>query len=114
MRKVKVTALISSFGAFVRRLIHWTGDRLKDLFYATGNENLELGRVGTGVGTALIVFAMYWNAVHLGKEIDLSGLLNGLAAFSAATGIGILAKDWARGKFKETAAKIQEKKDDSA
>lgn len=77
-------------------LIRWFGERLKDLFYATGNTNLELGRTVTGILTSLIVFSVWWNAVKLGQAIQLGELLTGLAAFITAAGLGIAAKDWVR------------------
>lgn len=77
----------------------WIGDRFKDLFYATGNEHLELARVATGGLTLLAVFAVLWNSLWLGKEIPIGELLNGLAAFAVAAGIGIAAKDWVRNKL---------------
>lgn len=104
MKKVKVTARILSFGAYPKKFILWLGERFKDLFYATGNENLELGRTVTGILTTLVVFSVWWNSVHLGQEIDISGLLMGLAAFVTAAGIGIAAKDWIRSKTKTAEA----------
>lgn len=80
----------------LKKLIRWFSERLKDLFYATGNENLELGRTVTGILTSLVVFSVFWNSLHLGQPIDLSGLLTGLATFIAAAGLGIAAKDWVR------------------
>ena len=90
-----------------KRLWGWIGDRFKDLFYATGNEHLELARVATGALTALAIFAVLWNSLHLGKEIPIGELLNGLAAFSVAAGIGIAAKDWVRNKL------LKDKTDDN-
>lgn len=98
MKKAKATALISSFGASVKGLIHWFGERFKDLFYATGNEHLELSRAATGLLTAVAIFAIFWNTLYLGQAIPIGELLNGLAAFAAAAGIGIAAKDWVRSK----------------
>ena len=83
-----------------KSIARWIGDRLKDLFYATGNENAELARVVTGLLTGVIIFAVYWNSLHLGKEIELNGLLTGLAAFIGAAGLGIAAKDFIRKKLK--------------
>jgi hypothetical protein len=83
----------------VNKLWRWICERFKDLFYATGNENLELGRTVTGILTSLIVFAVYWNAVRLEQAIDLNGFLVGLAAFVTASGLGIAAKDWVRNKL---------------
>lgn len=82
----------------------WLADRLKDLFYTVGNEHLDLARVCTGIFTGLVTFAVYWNAIRLQKEIDLNGLLTGLAAFATASGLGILAKEWARKKVAEATA----------
>lgn len=81
------------------KLIRWIGNRLKDLFYATGNEHLELGRSVTGVLTSLIVFSVWWNAVRMNQAIQLGELLTGLAAFITAAGLGIAAKDWVRTKI---------------
>lgn len=81
------------------KLIRWIGNRLKDLFYATGNEHLELGRSVTGILTSLIVFSVWWNAVRMGQAIQLGELLTGLAAFITAAGLGIAAKDWVRTKI---------------
>lgn len=86
------------------KLITWIGERLKDLFYATGNENLELGRTVTGVLTSLVVFSVWWNSIHLGQAIEIGDLLTGLAAFVTAAGIGIAAKDWIRSKTKTAEA----------
>ena len=83
-----------------KRTGRWFAERLKDLFYATGNANLELARVVTGLLTGVIIFAVYWNSLHLGKEIELNGLLTGLAAFIGAAGLGIAAKDFIRKKLK--------------
>lgn len=89
----------------LRKIWRWIGDRFKDLFYATGNQNLELNRVVTGGMSLIIAFAIYWNAIHLGQAIDLNGLLTGLAAFMAATGLGIALKDYARNQAKKIAEK---------
>lgn len=104
MRKVRVIARISSFGVSVKKVIHWVGERFKDLFYATGNEHLELSRAATGLLTAVAIFAIFWNTLHLGQAIPIGELLNGLAAFAAAAGIGIAAKDWVRAKTKSSEA----------
>lgn len=99
MKRVRVTALISNFGASVKRVIRWFGERLKDLFYATGNQHAELGRVVTGILTSLVVFSVWWNSVKLGQAIPIGELLTGLAAFVTAAGLGIAAKDWVRTKI---------------
>lgn len=77
-------------------MIRWAGCRLRDLFYATGNHHLELARCIAGLFAGLAAFAVYWNAIHLGKEIALGELLTGLAALGGALGLGIAAKDWVR------------------
>lgn len=79
--------------------MRWLADRLKDLFYSTGNKHLDLPRCMAGLFTGIVTFAVFWNAVHLGKEIDLAGLLTGLAAFATATGAGIAIKEYVRGKM---------------
>jgi hypothetical protein len=78
------------------KLLRWIGRRLRDLFYATGNQHLDLARSLAGLYSAIVAFAVYWNAIHLGKEIDLGQLLTGLAALAGALGLGIAAKDWVR------------------
>lgn len=78
------------------KLLRWIGNRLRDLFYATGNEHLELARCIAGLFAGLAAFAVYWNAIHLGKEINLGELLTGLAALAGALGLGIAVKDWVR------------------
>lgn len=97
MKRAK--AIVLTLNSGVRKLWRWFGDRLKDLFYATGNQHLELARTVTGILTSLIVFAVLWNSVKLGQPIQLGELLTGLAAFVTASGLGILAKDWVRTKI---------------
>jgi hypothetical protein len=84
----------------MRRFLHWLGERLRDLFYSTGNRHLDLARVTAAVLSAVAVFAVLWNSVHLGKEIDLGATIGGLAALATALNLGIAAKEWARSKFK--------------
>lgn len=80
----------------MKRLWRWLKMRFRDLFYSTGNEHLDLARSLAGLYSGIVAFAVYWNAIHLGKEIDLTGLLTGLAALAGALGLGIAAKEWAR------------------
>lgn len=82
------------------RIPRWLSNRLKDLFYSTGNEHLDLARVSAGLFAGLSAFAVFWNSVHLGKEIDLGATIGGLAALATALNLGIAAKEWARSKFK--------------
>lgn len=103
-KKVK---LITRILSWPRKFIRWVGERLKDLFYATGNENLELGRSVTGVLTSLIVFSVWWNAVKMQQAIQLGELLTGLAAFIGAAGLGIAAKDWIKSKTKAKEAEAK-------
>lgn len=97
MKRVKAIARTLNSG--VCKLWLWFGNRLKDLFYATGNKHLELGRSVTGILTSLIVFSVWWNAVEMRQAIQLGELLTGLAAFVTAAGLGIAAKDWVRTKI---------------
>lgn len=86
----------------MKRFLRWCVRRLRDLFYSTGNEHLDLARSLAGLFSGLATFAVYWNAIHLGKEIDISALLTGLAALAGALGLGIAAKEWVR----KAAAKV--------
>lgn len=97
MKRVK--AIVHTLNSGVRKLWRWIGDRFKDLFYATGNQHAELGRVVTGIFTALITFSVWWNAVRMNQAIQLGELLTGLAAFVTAAGLGIAVKDYVRTKI---------------
>lgn len=90
-----------------RSLLHWIAERFKDLLYSSGNEHLDLARVTAALFSGLAAFAVYWNAIHLGKELELTGLLSGLAALATALGLGIAVKEWARKKAGEAAAIAQ-------
>lgn len=103
MKKVK--AIVRTLNSGVSKLWFWTCERFKDLFYATGNENLELSRVATGILTLLAIFSVFWNTLYKGESIPIGELLNGLAAFSVAAGIGIAAKDWVRNKVTQATEK---------
>jgi hypothetical protein len=94
----------------VKRLWRWIKLRLRDLFYSTGNRHLDLARLLAGLFSAMAAFALYWNAIHLGKEIDLAALLGGLSGLAGALGLGIAAKEWAR----KVAAKAAASCDDQA
>ena len=91
----------------IRKALRWISDMCRDLFFSTGNEHLDLSRVIAGLFAGIATFAVYWNAIHLGKEIDLTGLLTGLAALATALGLGIAVKEWARKKAGEAAAIAQ-------
>lgn len=85
----------------LRRLWEWVKTRLRDLFYSVGNEHLDLARCTAGLFAGLASFALLWNAVKLGKEIDLNGFLTGLAALAASLAAFVAAKDWARRRLKD-------------
>jgi hypothetical protein len=89
----------------LRRLWAWLTLRFRDLFYSTGNEHLDLARVIAGVFSSVAAFAVYWNAIHLGKELDLAATLGGLAGMATALNLGIAAKEWARKIATEMAEK---------
>jgi hypothetical protein len=77
----------------------WIADRFRDLFYAVGNQHLDLARCIAGLFSGLAAFAILWNALVMHKEIDLGGFLGGLAALAASIWAGVAAKDWARAKI---------------
>lgn len=85
----------------LRSLWHWLCLRFRDLFFATGNEHLDLARCMAGLCTGFAAFALFWNAVHLGQPIDLPGFLTGLAALYTATLAGIAAKEWVKAQAKK-------------
>lgn len=85
---------------FLTRIGRWIADRLKDLFYTVGNEHLDLARVTGAFFAGLAAFALFWNALHLGKEIDLAAFLGGLTALAGGIAALIATKDWARKKAK--------------
>lgn len=84
----------------MKRAWHWICRRFRDLFYSVGNEHLDLARCIAGACAGLAAFALLWNAVKLGKEIDLSGFLTGLAALVTSLGALVALKDYARTKSK--------------
>lgn len=86
--------------ACLHRLWRWMCERTKDLLYNTGNEHLDQARVLGMVFAGLAVFAVYWNAIVLGKEIPLGELLGGLTALAGGIAGLILGKEWARRKAK--------------
>ena len=75
--------------------LRWIADRLKDLFYASGNNHLELNRVSVGFAGALVLVSLIFDIIK-GEPIDLGpgGLCGGLAALITASGLAISAKDW--------------------
>jgi len=81
----------------LRHLWHWIANRLKDAFYYSGNEHLDLGRVLAFLGATAEVGAAVWN-MHLHKDIDLGpgGLGGGLAAVLTAAAGFLAAKAWER------------------
>jgi hypothetical protein len=81
------------------RLLRWTSERFRDLFYAVGNEHLDLARCIAGLFSGLAAFAILWNALVMHQAIDLGGFLTGLAALAASIWAGVAAKDWARAKL---------------
>jgi hypothetical protein len=83
----------------VKRFGRWLANRLKDLLYSTGNKHLDLARVTAAIFAGLASFAVFWNAVHLGKELDLAATIGGLAGLATALNLGIAAKEWARAKM---------------
>lgn len=85
----------------MKRLGRWLAARLKDLLYSTGNEHLDLARVTAAIFAGLAGFAVYWNAVHLGKELDLAATIGGLAGLATALNLGIAAKEWVRATVKK-------------
>lgn len=87
--------------AWLPRLWRWLCERTKDLLYNTGNEHLDQARVLGIVFAGLAVFAVLWNSLHLGKEIDLAALLGGLTALAGGIAGLILGKEWARRKARD-------------
>lgn len=87
--------------ALVVRLWRWIAERLKDLFYSVGNEHLDLARLVGAFFAGLAAFALFWNALHLGKEIDLAAFLGGLTALAGGIAALIATKDWARRKLRD-------------
>jgi hypothetical protein len=85
---------------WLARLWRWLCERTKDLFYSVGNEHLDLARVVGAFFAGLAAFAVLWNAVKLGLEIDLAAFLGGLTALAGGIAGLIAAKDWARRKIK--------------
>ena len=83
----------------LRKTWHWAMERLRDLFFAVGNEHLDLARCIAGLFSGLAAFAVLWDAVVLHQAIDLGGFLMGLAALATAVWAGVAAKDWARAKL---------------
>jgi hypothetical protein len=81
------------------RAVRCTVDLLKDLFFGVGNKHLDLARVIAGLFAGLCAFAIYWNAVHLDREIDLTAAFTGLATVATALAALIAAKDYVRSKF---------------
>lgn len=94
--------MLARLKARARRFGAGAGKLLKDLFYGVGNQHLDLARCIAAVFAAIAVFAVLWNAVHLGKEIDLAALLGGLTALAGGIGGLIAAKDWIRSKFTQS------------
>lgn len=87
-----------TFWRWIKRVGRWLADRAKDLFYSVGNEHLDLARVVGAIFAGLAAFALFWNALHLGKEIDLAAFLGGLTALAGGIAALIATKDWARRK----------------
>lgn len=84
----------------LRAFWRWIAERLKDLFYSVGNEHLDLARLVGAFFAGLAAFAVLWNSLHLGKEIDLAAFLGGLTALAGGIAALIATKDWARRKAK--------------
>lgn len=82
----------------MRRALRWIAERLKDLFYSVGNEHLDLARLIGALFAGLAAFSLFWNSLHLGKEIDLAAFLGGLTALAGGIAVMIATKEWARRK----------------
>ena len=93
------------------RLFRWIGDRLKDLFYATGNEHADLARLIAGLFSGLATFAVLWNTLVMHQAIDLGGFFTGLAALAAAIWAGVAAKDWARAQIMKARRPVRDEGD---
>lgn len=82
----------------MRRALRWIAERLKDLFYSVGNEHLDLARLIGALFAGLAAFSLFWNSLHLGREIDLAAFLGGLTALAGGIAVMIATKEWARRK----------------
>lgn len=81
----------------LRSLWHWIAERLRDAFYYSGNQHLDIGRVLAFLGPTALVGAAIWN-MHLRQPIDLGpgGLGGGFAAVLTASAGFLAAKAWER------------------
>lgn len=101
------------------RIWRWICERTKDLFYSVGNEHLDLARLVGAFFAGLAAFALFWNSLHLGKEIDLAAFLGGLTALAGGIAALIVTKEWARRKVQpqqdtyESSVKITKEPDDA-
>lgn len=80
------------------KALRWIAERLKDVFYSTGNEHLDLGRLIVWSASTLMAFAAIWNALKMHQAIDLAALGGGLAAVMTAGAAILAAKQWATGQ----------------
>ncbi len=88
----------------LHKIIHWIGERLKDVFYDTDNEHLD----GARLAAYLAIFAELTAQKHnmnLHQPIDLgpAGLGGGLTGILGAAAAFLAAKAWSKKKNRESA-----------
>lgn len=91
-----------------KRILSWIAERLKDAFYDTDNEHLDLARVLAFLAIMGELVALRHN-IKLKAAIDLGpgGLGGGLAAILTAAAGYLAAKAWSKKKNRESAAVAQ-------
>lgn len=92
----------------MKRLLHWAGERFKDVFYDTDNEHLDGARLAAYTAIFAEIAAAGYDML-LKSPIDLgpNGLGGGLSAILVAGAGFLAAKEWSKKKYRESAAIAQ-------